>query len=443
MDVARKLGWTAWTLWAARAEPRLPYRSLDELRALQARRVRDIVRHAYRTVPFYREAMRGSGLEPEDVRDAADLARLPLVRKDDVTREPARFESSALADADGLEIQSSGTSGQSRTIRWDARGLFESLAAGRRQRIALVPFVGRESGYREMAIGRDGSVAIQMRQFYEERSVMPPRVELSRARLSPALPFAALLEGLNAFRPDVIRGYGSHLGMLLRWIHEGGRPFAPPRAVTYGADAMSDADRRLVEESMGLPVVGTYQAVEALRIGFQCEARRGYHLSLDQVAVRVVDGDGREVPPGTPGEIVISALTNRATVLLNYKLGDVVTMGSSACGCGRTLPVLDRLEGRADDAIRLADGTVVHGLALLAGLQRLPGLRRVQVVQETLTAFRVLLEAEAGRPELDAAVARAMTDVLGGAIAVSVQRVDAIPAEPGGKRRAVISRVSG
>ncbi len=38
---------------------------------------------------------------------------------------------------------------------------------------------------------------------------------------------------------------------------------------------MSDADRRLIEEALGLPVVATYQAVESLRIGFQCEARQG------------------------------------------------------------------------------------------------------------------------------------------------------------------------
>jgi phenylacetate-CoA ligase len=206
---------------------------------------------------------------------------------------------------------------------------------------------------------------------------------------------------------------------------------------------MSDADRRLIEESLGVPVLANYQAVEALRIGFRCEARRGYHVSLDQVAVRVVDRAGRQAPLGEPGEIVISSLVNRATVLLNYRLGDVVTAGAVPCGCGRTLPVLDRIEGRADDAIRLGDGTAMHALALLARLQRLPGLRRVQVVQDTLTEFRVLVEADAGRPELDAAIVSAMTGLLGPAVAVSVQRVAGVEAEPGGKVRAVISRVTG
>jgi phenylacetate-CoA ligase len=54
--------------------------------------------------------------------------------------------------------------------------------------------------------------------------------------------------------------------------------------------------------------------VEALRIGFQCEARQGFHISTDQVAVRVVDSAGADVAPGERGELILTNLTNRAMV---------------------------------------------------------------------------------------------------------------------------------
>ena len=346
-----------------------------------------------------------------------------------------------MALADGLELQSSGTSGQSRTIRWDARGLFESLAAGRRQRLALARFTGREGGYREAVINRDSGVAVQTRRFYEERSVMPSQVELRRVVLSAAMAFEALLQRLNEFKPDVIRGYGSQLGSFLRWIHEQGKSFAKPKTVTYGADAMSEADGRLIEDTIGLPVVSTYQAVEALRIGFQCEARKGFHLSLDQVAVRVVDGEGCDVKEGGTGEIVISCLTNRATVLLNYRLGDIVTLGKGPCECGRTLPLLERIEGRADDLILLADGTPVHALAVITQLQKVSGLRQVQVVQEALMEFRVRVVTESASTGIEAAIPQVMKEMLGEGIRVPSERVERIATEAGGKRRAVISRV--
>lgn len=439
--LGRRLAWTAYTLWRARQEVGIAYLPSEELLERQSRRVRAMVTHVYESVPFYQEAMRKIGMRPEDVRGAKDLKRLPLVSKEEVTEARERFESSRMALADGLEIQSSGTSGQSRTIRWDTRGLFDSLVAGRRQRLALAQFTGREGGYREAVINRDWSVGSQIRRFYEERSVMPSQVELQRLVLSAAMPFEGLLERLNEFKPYVIRGYGSQLGAFLRWVHERGKNFAKPKAVTYGADAMSEADRRLIEDTMGLPVVSTYQAVEALRIGFQCEARKGFHLSLDQVAVRVVDGEGRDAEEGGTGEIVISCLTNQATVLLNYRLGDVVALGHGRCECGRTLPVLERIEGRADDLILLADGTPVHALEVITQLQKVAGVRQVQVVQEALTEFRVRVVTEAASIGIEAAIPSVMEAMLGKGIRVRVERVERIEPEAGGKRRAVISRV--
>lgn len=73
----RKAYWNTFTLWHVRNEKRFPYRPLDEIFALQNRRVRAMVAHAYATVPHYREVMDGVGLRPDDVRTADDLARLP------------------------------------------------------------------------------------------------------------------------------------------------------------------------------------------------------------------------------------------------------------------------------------------------------------------------------------------------------------------------------
>ncbi|HKY61720.1 MAG TPA: hypothetical protein VJP59_11980, partial [Gemmatimonadota bacterium] len=51
----------------SRRERRLPYSSQERIARLQRRRLRAIVRHAFRSVPFYREVMLGDGLRPEDL----------------------------------------------------------------------------------------------------------------------------------------------------------------------------------------------------------------------------------------------------------------------------------------------------------------------------------------------------------------------------------------
>src|SRR5262249_6747067 len=76
--VLRKACWTAYTAYHVRSEARLPFRPLDELRALQNRRVRAIVAYAYDTVPHYRDVISAARLQPRDFRTAEDLAQLPV-----------------------------------------------------------------------------------------------------------------------------------------------------------------------------------------------------------------------------------------------------------------------------------------------------------------------------------------------------------------------------
>ena len=71
-----------------------------------------------------------------------------------------------------------------------------------------------------------------------------------------------------------------------------------------------------------------YCAVESFKIGYFCEERTGFHLHEDLCHLRVLAADGREAAPGEPGEVVISNLVNHASVLLNYRLGDIATYSS-------------------------------------------------------------------------------------------------------------------
>ncbi|MCL4842520.1 MAG: hypothetical protein KJZ79_11805 [Bryobacteraceae bacterium] len=424
-------------LWA-RSEGGIAYRDREELARLQDRRVRALVAHAWRETESYRDWLKAAGAEPGDIRGAADLARLPVIDKIVLTRHPERFEAQSLKGADGITLHSSGTSGYRRHLRHDARAVLQALAAGRRQRLALAEFVGRESGYREAVFNREGSVGGQLRAFFETRTWVPQGVELRRRRLSPALPFAELAAGVDEFEPEVIRGYGSHLGAFYQWLAESGRRFHKPRAVVYGADGMPPAQRRLIGEELGIPVLSTYQAVEALRIGFECPARAGFHISVDQVVVRVKDA-----APGERGEMVLTNLWNYATPVINYQLGDLVTLSEGQCPCGRTLPLLTSIDGRADDLVTRPDGTRVHALAVLAPLQKAPGVMQVQVEQRGIDDFLLRVIWRQGEARDEAELKGRVKQVLGAAAAVEVEEVDAIATTSAGKVKSLISRLEG
>lgn len=440
-NLLTRLRWTAFTASHLRRESALPFWPLERVQALQNRRVRDMVGFAWREVPFYRDAMASVRLRPEDFRTADDLALLPLIGKPDLEANPAQF-SPAGRRLSGLRLQSSGTSGRSRHIDYDAAALFWSLVAGQRQRVGIAKIVGKRTGYREAVIARLDGLPFQIRTFYETHAWLPSRWELRRLMISPAETFAEVLAKLEEFRPDVVGGYGAHLGAYYRWVSRQSARGHLPKAIIYGGDRMADADRSLIEEQLGIAVFSFYQAAEALRIAFQCEQRQGLHVSLDQIAVRAIDSTGRNVEPGGSGEIVISNLVNRATVLLNYRLGDAVTLGHGPCPCGRSLPTLARVEGRADDLLALPDGSSLHALGVLNGLQAVPGVVQVQLVQEELRRFRLLVVWQEGKEwtGAQANLRSSFASRFGEDARLDIERVPSIPPDAGGKVRAAISR---
>src|SRR5437660_751337 len=52
------------------------------LRALQAERLRRILDHAYRYVPYYRSLFQEQGLGPDDIRSPSELREIPVLTKE-------------------------------------------------------------------------------------------------------------------------------------------------------------------------------------------------------------------------------------------------------------------------------------------------------------------------------------------------------------------------
>ncbi|HWC01976.1 MAG TPA: hypothetical protein VHF87_04330 [Methylomirabilota bacterium] len=440
-----RAAWSAYLLGHLRGQARAPFRSGAVVERDQARRIRATVAYAARHVPHYRAALRRLGLEADDFRTAGDLARLPLIDRRDLQRDPESFVSTGIPRGRLVELRSGGSTGAPRSVYHDHAALFQNAAHSERDRAVRTPVLGRRTGYRQTLIASDFSGIRKVQAFLDGRGFFPRWARVERQNLSLLDSPAENLARLDAFRPDALHSYGSYLGRLFAFAYEARVPFHRPRVVTFGGDALSSAARALIEREYGIPVFGIYQAIEALRIGFECAAHRGLHLNVDLYPLRVVDSDGRTLPAGAAGEAVVSNLVNRGTVLLNYRLGDVATLLPGACPCGRSLPLLSPPPGRTDDVIELASGAVVHPQAIRDLFSDEREIWQYQVIQETPARFRVDLVAARGgdRPATRARVARKFAARFGACVTMEIRFVEEIGRTAQGKVRAVLSSSAG
>ena len=409
-----------------RVERRFPYASLETIRRLQRIRLHRIVRHAYHHVPFYRQAMRERGLLPRHFRSVEDLARLPLIDGFYLQRTPEAFLSDTRPVASLLMLHSTGTSATGRkVVYWAPRDLLDQLVHGERDRTALRGILGKSWGLQRISFFDPASSTAEVSAFHRGQ-VMVPRALMQTHVGRCAAPLDETIEQINRVQPDVAYSYGSYAEFLFRYVEDSGRPFRAPDVWVYGGDGIS-ADGRACIARQGSHLHSTYQAVEAGRIGFFCERGGGFHLNTDLCHLRLVDEGGDTVDSGDEGEVVISNLFNRGTVLLNYRLGDRGILSDEPCACGRTLPVLRELTGRMSDVLHLADGEAMLDHVFLHACKHEMGAVRVyQIVEHAPGDFvwRIIPEADVDHERLRGRLASAARAVLGDLNDMRIEFVD-------------------
>jgi phenylacetate-CoA ligase len=439
-----RLALTARMIRQAPREARFPFRQRAAIQRAQERRVRATVVHAYRSVPYYRETMRNLGLTPDDFRCVADLARLPLLEREDLQRDPECFVSGAWPPAACVPLRSGGSTGMPVTFFRDPPSLFADAVQRERLRPLVARLAGRRLRYREAFVGPPTGNVQKAIAAFRRSTLLPASARVQRRTFSTFHSPAELLPDLELYRPDVIAGFGSYLDALFLHLRATGVRPRLPRVARFGGDAVSDAARLFAQEELGIEVLGAYNAIETPLIGFECEAHRGYHLNVDLCPIRLVGADGHDAAPGEGGEVVVSNLVNRGTVLLNYRLGDRAAPGAESCPCGRNLPILS-LEGRVSEWIDLGEGQVVHPQAARNVLVREPTVWRHQLVQEERQrfVFRLVVSPECDREAAAQRIETRFLDRFGHGVAIRVEFVADLPRGPNGKVKPIVALAEG
>jgi phenylacetate-CoA ligase len=382
----RKVAGSVYVARRLRGQRSVHFLPRDVLLQRRDARVREIVAYAAAHVPHYRDVFRREGIDSREIRTARDLARLPLVGKEELRSSPERFLSERLPAGPTLELSTTGTTGVPVAVVHDAPSLLENMAHGERERMVEATLAGG-GRYSILEITRSGSTSRRIREWYDANTIRPARLPYRMVPISK--PLEGIVEEIERWRPDVIWSYAAFLETFFRLLLGRPRPRHLPKVAVYGSGGMSAAGRTLVEEEFGVAVIAAYNAVEALKLAFVCEERRGFHIHEDLAAVRLVDRSGRPVATGATGEVVISNLVNRGTVLLNYRLGDQATLTTEPCGCGRTSRVLTSVDGRIDEIIVLPSGELVLTVQVWDALAPYRFISRWQLLQRTTHSFEL------------------------------------------------------
>ncbi len=309
----------------------------------QVNRARNLLLHARRNSPFYREYFEENGFNPQ-IDSLEELQALPPVGKEKIRDNLERIQN-RVAEERMIYTRTSGSSGEPlefyRSASWDSghraailRGLgWYGVRPWMKSGLLWGIYPGLWEG-----------IKFRITDFLQNR-FRQRRFDLSGEVM---LEFLRKLKGAR-----YLEGYPSFIYELARFVNSDRRGPAGREAEKTGlllikgtSEKIYPHYRREIRDAFGIGVTGEYGAAESGIIAFECPGG-SYHVNSQHVVLNVEDG-----------EIIVTNLLSHSFPFIRYRLGDAVRMKNSgfSCPCGRKGMIIEEIMGRAGGRILGLDG---------------------------------------------------------------------------------------
>jgi len=404
------------------------WRCPDELNAIQWRRTKALLEHAYEHVPFYRRRFDEGGFSWNDIRDMDDFRRIPILKKTDIQQNLESLKASNYPADQLICDATGGSTGHPLTFFRNRQANAWVSEAAKRFRCWI--------GYQPQ-----DKLALIWGADRDVPSSHPPNQRWLNSFNCSEQQIEAFVNDLVEWKPDAIRGYASSLHLVASYIKRKNLKAPHPKCIESAAEKLWDHQRALVEEVFQCRVFEMYGSREIPSLACECQFHAGLHIFSDIRLIEVIK-EGLPAGPGADGSIIVTDLTNYGMPFIRYEIGDVGVSSDEICPCGRGFPLLKQVAGRVTSTIQTPDRRHIHGEYFTHLFYGAAGVRAFQVRQRSLDKIEVAIQPDAGfSPDLIEKIVRQMQAHLGPQVNVQWKAVDEIPPAPSGKRHFTISDV--
>ena len=360
-----------------------------ELESQQLFQLRALLDHCQQHVPYYRQLFAERGIHCESIRSMDDLRQIPLLPRQTCQTHFDRLCADQLPPGTVAldEDKTSGTSGV--PVRVLKTNMFY---------IWWLALYLRDLEWSNLRPnGTMASIRATLASGAEfERLLIGQRMPCWNPVLEPLLETGPLygmdirqapdrqLEWLEEINPDYLLSHTSNLELLAGMLLDKPRRFPRLSAVQAISETLTDAARSKIEAAFQAPVKNLYSCAEAGYVASPCPAGLGLHVHAENVILEILDDADQPCKSGETGRVVLTVLHNFRTPFIRYEVGDMASLSSAPCPCGRGLPLLTRVQGKARPHFKLAGNRLKHSSGLVHAITTVGVHHQHQVIQKSL-----------------------------------------------------------
>lgn len=401
-----------------------------QIEYLQMRQAAQLIAHARAQAPFYKDRL--AMLDKVGKRDFSceQFRQIPVLTREDIqnAKDDLFAQKTPRDHGKVITTSSSGSTGRPISIRMTAlAGTFFSALTLRYHNWHRRDFMAKTCAIKRLTDAQKAEAEKGGALPWVPAYASGPMRQMDSNKTPEEH-----LKWLIDERPEYLLIYPNILTALLELCRENGtRPEGLRHVTTFG-EVVEPGLRQLCREAWNVPIVDSYSSMECGLIAIQCPQNEHYHVQSENVIVEILKEDGTPCSPGETGRVIITDLHNFATPLIRYEIGDYATAGGK-CSCGRGLPILSHIQGRARDMLTRPDGSRVW-FSPYFNIDFPMAFRQMQILQRSSDDLEILLQStEPLNPAQTEKLKGEILRNIGTDFQISLTYVDDIPRQENGK----------
>lgn len=409
--------------------------STEEIEALNWKKTKDLISHSMRNSAFYQKLYSNIGFQIGDIKNTKAFEGLPILTKKDLRGSASSILCKGVRLRDCNLVSTGGSTGEPVTV-YHPKSVPRSASLWR-----MMHWWNVGLGSDMATIYREPKASLKRKML--DRTIWWPRkrILLDATTLTDES-IKQWIRECDRNQPAILHGYVGAVDYVAGKILEWGMTPWSPKAVWVTSAPLSSTQRQRIERAFSAKVYDQYGSCEIFYLASETPFADGLAVFHDLRKIEIVDDEGKNVPNGVEGKILVTDLENTAFPLIRYEIGDRGSYLKKQEKWALPFPRLSPVKGRVSDFLTFPNGQSVSGEFWTTLFDDFPeAVQQFQVIQEKDQSILVkyVKSTLPNSESLVEIVIQRITTILNGAVTVKSQAVDQIPSDSG-KTRYIIKK---